>query len=399
MIPQIINTTYFQTQPKDVKISIQTDIGNDPDDVLALLRLLQGMQRKEIPQDSLKEIITTLYNPNQKAGIAAKICSFMKNNEISIYPGYGCTPEQPSEFTKAYPYWPIVWGIPGSSNTVSLGQGKGFETLSFNKELIEKKEAAQAIYETSLKHGENEIILGLAPCTDLAKVIDNCDKINRIILMGGYFGKELGNSIEISRPGYNTAVDPDAAEKILTQTKHPVLIFNSQHIADWKFSWMQEEILAILCSQEKSELGEAIAKDLAHYWSNKKPTPYGSLVMADVLTAYVGVLHPELIKATMPVEFHFNSKTYLNPDSKIEEPIHMMHPQAKTLFTVTKKDKSNIHIVTELAINPEILRNQIVEDIIVTLFFKNKESFHKAVQAQKEMALTNDQIKHLIAKV
>ena len=155
---------------------------------------------------------------------------------------------------------------------------------------------------------------------------------------------------------------------------------------------MQEEILAILCSNEKNELGEAIAKDLAHYWSTKKPNPYGSLVMADVLTVYAGVLHPELIKSTMPIEFCFNAMTYHNPKTDLEEPIHMMHPQAKTLFTVCKKDTSNVHIVTELAVDPEILRTQVVEEIVIALFFKDKESFRKAVEEQYQKSLSNDEI-------
>jgi inosine-uridine nucleoside N-ribohydrolase len=396
---QPVNTTYFQRQPQNLTLSIHTDIGTDPDDILGLFCLLQGMQRNKMPPNSLKEIVTTLYKPDQKADIAAKICHFMKYSDVSIYPGYGSTPDQPADFMKAYPFWPIVWGIPGFTNVVSLGQGKGYENLPFNKESIIKKDAALAIQETVSKHGENEIILGLAPCTDLSNVMDHCSKINRIILMGGYFGKEVGNNIEIARAGYNTAVDPNSAEKILTQTKHPVLIFNSQHITNWKFSWMQEEILAILCSKEKTDLGDAIAKDLAHYWSNKKLNPFGSLVMADVLTAYVGVLHPELIKTTMPVAFHFNSKTFHNPETNTDEPIHMLHPQAKTLFTVTRKDQSNVHIVTELSIDPEILRKQVVEEIAISLFFKDKESFHKAVQEYKEMALTNDQITKVLAKL
>ncbi len=394
----VIDTSYFQNQPCDLKISFQTDIGNDPDDALSLILIIQAMQKNQIPNRSLKEIITTLYKPFQKAIIAAKICNYMKNTETSIYPGYGGNPQTPNDFTKTYPFWPPMWGTPGFTNTVSLGQGKGFSDLSFSEEQILQIDASLAIEETVKKHGNNEVILGLAPCTDLAAVIDHCDKINRIVLMGGYFGKETeeGN-IEISRAGYNTAIDPHAAERILTQTKHPVLVFNSQHITDWKFSWMQEEILAILCSKEKNELGNAIAKDLAHYWANKKPNPFGSLVMADVLTVYVGLIHPELIKSTMPVEFSFNAKNYYNSETGLEEPIHMLHSQAKTLFTVSKKDSSNVHIVTELLVEPEILRKQVVEELATSLFFKNKKSFEKAVEEQRQKPLNHEQIGILIS--
>lgn len=114
--------------------------------------------------------------------------------------------------------------------------------------------------------------------------------------------------------------------------------------------------------------------------------------MEDVLTVYVGVLHPELIKSKMPVEFHFNNKTYYNPQTDLEESIHMMHSQAKTLFTVCKKNISNVHIVTELAIDPEILRIQVIEEIVVALFFRDKESFRNAVEEQRQKSLSNEEI-------
>ncbi len=131
-----VTTAYFQHSPQDMKISLQTDIGNDPDDALALFLLLQGMKNNDIPKGSLKEIVTTLFNPNQKAAIAAKICHFMSQGEIPIYPGYGSTPKKAEDFTNAYPFWPSVWGIPGFTNAVSLGQGKGFEELPFDSKQI-----------------------------------------------------------------------------------------------------------------------------------------------------------------------------------------------------------------------------------------------------------------------
>lgn len=389
----IITTAYFQQLPQELKVAVHTDIGNDPDDALALFLMLQAMQQGEMPKGSLQQIVTTLYRPAQKAAIAAKICSFMENNAISIFPGSGCDAEKPSDFMQAYPFWPAIWGIPGSTNAVSLGQGRGYEALPLTNSQITTE--GPASFAASRK---DTVMLGLAPFTDLAKMVDRGERMNRLVIMGGYFGKENNGNIEVARAGYNTAIDPDASEKVLTQTKYPVLIFNSQHVTDWQFSWKQEEILAILFSEEKNELGEALAKDLTFYWSEKKPKPFGSLVMADVLTVYAGVLHPELIKATMPVEFTFHAKHCHNAATGVNEPIDMMHAQAKTLFSVNKKDASNIHIVTELTVEPEILRNQIIEKIATSLFFKNKKTFWKAVELQRQNPLTAEQIKLLLAE-
>lgn len=395
-----ISTSFFQQRPADIKISFQTDIGNDPDDTLGLLLLIQAMQKDELPKKCIKEIVTTLYKPHEKAEITAKVCKYMDSCDIPIYPGFGSTPKTPDDFMTTYPFWPVIWGIPGFTNAVSLGQAKGFQKLPFNPDqIIPNKDVSLAMQETAALYGESEVVVGMAPHSDLANVIHKCRKIERIVLMGGYFGKEVEGAIELSRPGYNTAIDPDASEKILTQSKVPVLIFNSQHITTWDFSWMQEDILAIICSTEKNPLGEAIAEDLAQYWTMKKPKPYGSMVMADVLTVYAGVLHPELIKSTMPVEFHFNNKYYHNPDTKLDEPIHMMHPQAKTLFTVRKKDGSNVHIVTELTVDIQTLRKKIAGEIAALLFFKDRESFYKAVEEQKQKPLGNDQIKSLVGEI
>jgi hypothetical protein len=77
-LQETINTNYFRQLPENVALSFQTDIGNDPDDALALFLIMQAMQRNELPNGSLKEIVTTLYNPEQKAIIAAKICNLCK---------------------------------------------------------------------------------------------------------------------------------------------------------------------------------------------------------------------------------------------------------------------------------------------------------------------------------
>lgn len=387
-----INTQYFQKIPDNFKVSVSTDIGNDPDDAFAWDLLLRSMHEGLMPKRSLKEIVTTLYKPEEKALIAAKINEIVGDPKIRFYTGYGCSPESPEEFSSTYPFWNHNWGIPGFTNQVSLGQAKAFENLPSGGHKI-LSDGASAIAASAKKYGDKHIILGIAPHTDLVPALESSERVNRIILMGGYFGKEDANElIQISRPGYNTALDLEASERILTQNTHPVLIFNSQHITNWKFAWSQEEILAIIRSPEKTLLGTALAKDMAYYWSNKKPSPYGSLTMADVLTVYAGIIQPQLVKSTMPVEFEFHSKYYTNQSDDRIEPIHMMHPQAHTLFSVRKKEYSNIHIVTELSIDPQILRQEVVEKIALSHFFQNKQQFDEAVVFEKQNPLSNEEI-------
>lgn len=374
-----VTTAYFQKLPANGKLKVDTDVGNDTDDANALVYALQ-------PNNSvtLNGISTTLYRPYQKACIAAKICNFFQRNDVPIYPGYGCDPKSAADFMATYPFWPeMIFKVPGFGNAVSAKQGVAFEREDL-------PHSSKQLQPTPIQYYENDIVLGLAPYTNIANALESCGRLNRIVLMGGFFTNEVSGQIE--RPGYNTAIDPAASAKVLMQTKHPVLIFNSQHIKDWKFAWSEAEIRAIINSQErKKPLGDAMANDLDWYWNNKRPNR-GDLVMADVLTTYVGVLHPELIEETQPVEFTFNSPIYHNPQTNVDEKIHMMHPQAKMLFSVKKTEQGNVHIVTKIK-DVGGLRNKIVQELAVLFFFKTEESFAQAVAREQTLIVKEKQEK------
>jgi inosine-uridine nucleoside N-ribohydrolase len=70
---------------------------------------------------------------------------------------------------------------------------------------------------------ENNIVLSLAPLTDLANVITN-DNINitQIIIMGGAFNNGIGNDSPYSE--FNFMIDPSAAMEILKSTYYPTII-------------------------------------------------------------------------------------------------------------------------------------------------------------------------------
>src|SRR6185437_5621316 len=304
---------------KDIVLSIITDAFNDPDDVLAILLLVTSC-------DSIARInvITTLYNPKQKAELMSRVLTEIDcHHKVKICIGTG--EHDPNYFMRMYGYWPKPWGVPGKDNLLSLGQGLAYSDLGECPAILSTETPEDVLMEASSGACEH-IILGLAPLTDLGNVLHRLQHVNRIIITGGFFGS-IGN---VTRPGYNTAIDPQASLKVLQQTRVPVLVFNSQQISEWGFSFTEEEVVAIFKSTEKStRLAHMVANDMAFYWKNKKPVARGKLHIVDVVGMYIGIMKPEYIKTTTPVWFHEGRLL----DDK-NDPIHMLHPLAKEVLQV-----------------------------------------------------------------
>lgn len=74
-------------------------------------------------RDRIRLVATTLYDPQEKA----RICSVVFK-QLGIQPrivsGYGATGGTLETWMRTYPCWPQKFGIPGSTNVVSLVQGK-----------------------------------------------------------------------------------------------------------------------------------------------------------------------------------------------------------------------------------------------------------------------------------
>ncbi len=358
-----LNNTLVTPLPNNYRVAVFCDSGNDPDDLFAHI-----YQARHMPE-RLKLVVTTLYNPKEKA----RICS-VAFKQLGIQPriiaGYGASGGDQETWMRTYPCWPQRFGIPGSTNVVSLAQGKAYRdkfAADMEGAPIEAETAPQRLGELLNGSEKNLIIIGQAPLTDLTMACEKIPRlmqcVDRIVMMGGWFCDETGG---ISRLGYNTAVDLRSAKHILTQKDALVLIINSELTK--QFPLKETELQILEKSQHKTPLGEALSTDMHSYWENKKP-PKGNLGLADILTSYLA-LHPEEIGKVMPVRLTFNEEL-------VAANVDMFHEQSKNVIQVEKVSASNIQLVTAVK-NPEKIRSYLISEI-ATLFYPNvpSESFQK----------------------
>lgn len=168
------------------KIFLDTDIGDDIDDALALVFLLKL-------KADIVGISTVFKNTNLRARLAKKILLKMGRDDIPVYQGYGK---------------PLAY---------SVDEGASFS--QFEKDLEAEQyapkntpeEAIDQIINACYAYGKELTVIAIGPYTNLAKAIEKDKKafagIDKIVLMGGCFFEQF---VE-----YNAAMDPEAADILM----------------------------------------------------------------------------------------------------------------------------------------------------------------------------------------
>lgn len=138
-----------------------------------------------------------------------------------------------------YGPWPEKrFGLPWSPTSLSAKEASSYKKhfAKFDSIAI-PKDGVEALRKAAETHKENLIILSIGFPTNIAAAMDTikANKVNRIVVMGGWF-EENG---EIKRAGYNTVVDLAASKQILQQKDVPVIIVNSEFCK--KFAIMKKE--------------------------------------------------------------------------------------------------------------------------------------------------------------
>lgn len=357
-----LDKNWVQNVPKDPKCIIDTDAGNDPDDIFALFYSAREFGKK------IKLVTTTLYRPEEKAKISEICLSEFKFPKILISSGYGAYKGEEESWLEKYPCWPVKFGIPGKTNQVSLFQAEAFRKhySEFDSLKISERTASQDISKLCTENTGDIVIIAQASLTNLAQAFSSMHSINRIVMMGGWFEDEKGG---ISRLGYNTAVDLKASKVILEQDKVPVLIVNAELVKKLRFTITDKEREILLKSSHKPKIAKAICDDMHLYWENRIPKR-GELGLADMLTAYISK-HPEAIARSRPIKITFND-SLLNVD--------MFHPDSKKVLSVSTVPESNVHVIEEL-IEPNKIRLDLVL-MLFELFYPNvnKETIREFIQ-------------------
>ncbi len=232
------------------KIFLDTDIGDDIDDALALIMMLK-MGIKVVG------ISTVFRNTPLRARLTNKILKMM-NIDIPVYAGFG----------KPYTY-DVDLNASFSQYTEEL-ENDEYKPLNTNPH-----KAIDAMIEACYKYKKDLIVLAIGPYTNLAKAIEKdavaFTLIDKIVVMGGCFFEQF---IE-----YNVAMDPEAAA-IIFKADLPVHVISAD--VTWQAQLDDKQTKFILDYVDDGSINGYCSTLLklwkAHCWFNP--------VLHDPLAAY-----------------------------------------------------------------------------------------------------------------
>jgi inosine-uridine nucleoside N-ribohydrolase len=347
-----MSSSWLTDLPKNAKLWFDTDIGNDIDDVLALLLCMQVYGR-----ENFVGVSTTFYKPDQKARIARTILNAYSFQQVPVYAGIGIyDPETEGEslIKSIYKTWPAKFGYPWSPGSVSAKEAAAYKTeykTEFDSLKFEKNTAVAALKEAAIKYKSDLVIVSAGFPTNVAAALGTLieNKVNRIVIMGGWFEDETGG---IKRLGYNTVIDLAASKKILEQKNIPVIIVSSEFCKSYAINKREYDSFQDATHKPGSrKIGKAICEDMKVWMEGKKQEDSENMIhIGDPIAAYLA-FKPEEIQEGIPVEVEI--KDYV-------EGVDMFHADAKQYATVKKVASSNVVVVKSVK-NPEKLRSEIVQ--------------------------------------
>lgn len=272
---------------------IDTDLGGDVDDVLALLVALHE------PVKPLA-VTTTHIEPVEKARIAKLIMSLQGYATIPVYAGIGTLrTDSRTLFLSQNPLWPPSFGYPEPSATDSqwfMQQAIPYKRYAgplFDTMQIEQEPAPAFIARIARHYSPQHklVIIAIGPLHNIAAalMIDPVIKDNIVIYsMGGIYPK-----------GYNWLVSPETTSTVLSQVETHVVL--SQFINDNDFTISADEF--DLLATKAQGLGLAIIQDWKNWYKMDK-TNRMRTHLSDPVTLYLA-LHDSEISEQQRVEIKF----------------------------------------------------------------------------------------------
>ena len=172
------------------KIWIDTDIGGDIDDALAILLSIALKDKIEI-----LGVSTVFENTIARAKIVKTLFDFANMKDIKVYAGF----QKPYKIKK-------VFHDKVDENKYPITYIKDV----FDKAIIEKEDAIFGL-KKALKNNKDVTIITIGALTNIAKLIETNDdclqNIKEIVIMGGAINMNLNE--------FNISCDPDAAKIVL----------------------------------------------------------------------------------------------------------------------------------------------------------------------------------------
>ena len=177
------------------KVILDTDIGTDVDDILALAFILAS------PELDLLGVTTAYGDTTLRAKIVHRVLELSGRSDVPIHAG---RPETLSGI--ANPFW--------------IGhEGRNARVDKIPDGVIQPEPAEEFIARTIAAHPGEVNLIGIAPLGNLARAIlafpQEMQVVRRILLMGGVFGFD-DPELQAPRVEHNCRCDPQAAQAVMT---------------------------------------------------------------------------------------------------------------------------------------------------------------------------------------
>jgi len=181
---------------KKINLIIDTDIGDDIDDALALLFSLK------FENVNLLGVTTVFRNTSLRGRLAKRILALAGRKDIPVYYGYGK---------------PYAWQPDLTEKFIQYTEEiMADDYLPDNKS--NEEDGIDFIISAAEKYGEDLTLLAIGPYTNVAKAYEKAPEIMkkcRLVLMGGCFYEQF---VE-----YNVVMDPEAC-KIIMDNLNPIFV-------------------------------------------------------------------------------------------------------------------------------------------------------------------------------
>jgi inosine-uridine nucleoside N-ribohydrolase len=351
---------------------IDTDIGGDIDDSIALLLALNSTIKPIA-------ITTTHIDPEEKARIAKLIVTEQGQPTLPVFVGAGSLrSERKEEFLLKNSLFPSSFGFPNAGSEDKKwyeNQGAAYKenySDSFHQMGLEKEYAPEFIARLAKQcSSDNKLtIVALGPLHNIEaalKIEPTIVNNIRLISMGGLYPK-----------GYNWLISPETSSYVLSRVE--TICISSEFIVNHNLSFSEEELRKIELNAIKSHFGKAFIAD----WKNwHKGDIFGkkSTFLYDPVTLYLA-LHPEEIVSSTKKQVTFPC---LNDNGTIKSELrhcwYYMPGLENKIISLQESNQANVTFVDEVR-SPEKIKDEIFTAITqgltkMTELQKKKVDFFK----------------------
>jgi purine nucleosidase len=285
------------------KIILDTDIGTDVDDILALILLLNS------PEAELLGITTAYGDTQLRARIAYQVLALSGKTQIPIAAG------NPSTLGKRDIFWP---GHEGCNLDPSIPQKVTTQTS-----------AEDFILETINRHPGEVSVVAIAPLTNLAGAIlkspQTMQQVKQIYVMGANF--DMRNS-DFPLAEHNIASDPEAAQ-IVFDSGLPIVLFPLDVTTKMPFEIKKMDQLR----GSAHGLAQLLYAELKT-WMQFVKNRFGrdSTYMHDPLTV-AGLLNPEIITKSNQMRLNVETQGVLSTGIVVPV-LHHHQPNIRVVLDV-----------------------------------------------------------------